>query len=144
MTKKSAAAYEAVFASIETIFPLQPLSFMTDFEKGMRKAINNFYPQAKLYGCWFHFCRALRGYALGLKLYQLIYVNEMGSLIFKQIKCIPLLPHNFIEEGFKIIKKVARDNGLQNDFKPLFEYFERFWLELVLCYAIYKFTSMLF
>lgn len=132
MNKRSTAAYEAVFASIETVFHLQPFSFMTDFEKGMRKAINNFYPEAQLHGCWFHFSRAIRAYALKLKLYQLIYVDEMGSLIFKQIKCIPLLPHNFIEDGFKIIKKMARDNGLYNNFKPLLEYFENFWLELVL------------
>lgn len=83
-----------------------------------------------------HFSRATRAYALKLKLYQLIYVNEMGSLIFKQIKCIPLLPHNFIEDGFKLIKKMARDNGLYNNFKPLFEYFENFWLEMVLYFKI--------
>lgn len=54
MTRKTAQSYLALFEYIEQkLFELDPKEMMTDFEKGMRKAIKICWPDVILRGCWF-------------------------------------------------------------------------------------------
>lgn len=53
MDKKTLEAYNALLLYIrDNIFAMEPSIFITDFEQGMRKAVNLVFPQAKLLGCW--------------------------------------------------------------------------------------------
>lgn len=131
MTGKSQDLYERVFMYIEQIFKLQPTRFMTDFESGMRAAIKKCYPEAKLHGCWYHFCAALRRRLCSLQLLRVIANSEQARRIYRKMLSLPLLPEEHIESGYLLIKEEARQNKLHRLFKVFFDYFERFWLNLV-------------
>lgn len=64
MSNKTANLYRKVFQYIEiNVFELRPSRFMTDFEAGLRKAINECYPGVPL-----HFCAVVRRKLLSHKL----------------------------------------------------------------------------
>lgn len=132
MSRKSTEAYHAVFKYIEDeIYQLKPAQFMTDFEAGMRKAIVFTYPHAILFGCWYHYCAAIRRKVLGLNLYRLIVDSVSAKSIYRKMLSLPLLPSELIQEGYELIKQEAYDKKLYKEFKKVFLYFENFWLHLV-------------
>lgn len=110
---------------------LQPAEFMADFEAGLRKAINDYYPDALLRGCWYHYCAAIRRRLMTLQMYRIITEDEEGATIYRMMLCLPLLPPQYIYDGFKVVKSVARDNHLHKEFKKFFDYFEDFWMNMV-------------
>lgn len=132
MTGKTARLYKEVFQYIETkIFKLKPAKFMADFEAGLRKAISEFYPEAVLCGCWYHFCAAIRRKLLSLSLYELTLNDPMCRFIYRSILSLPLLPPGSILPGYNVIKRTAKRNDLYETFEPMFKYFESYWLALV-------------
>lgn len=134
MSGKTAELYEAVFDFIEKkLIHLHPVQFMADFEAGLRNAINNYYHDAILYGCWYHFCAAVRRKFLSLKMYQLLKDVPKARKIYRMILSLPLLPSPSILNGFNIIKQEANAEGLAESFKSIFQYFEQYWLLIVSC-----------
>lgn len=140
MSNKSAEAYQAVFDFIENkVFEMKPSEFMTDFEGGMRKAINQCYPNAILRGCWFHFKAAVRRRFMSLHMYRLITDDLKARKIYRMLMNLPLLPPESIENGYQIIKEEARSNKLTKVFQQIFTYFERYWLKVVVgLYYLYS------
>lgn len=129
MTRKTSLCYTEVFKYIETnVFSLEPAEIMTDFEAGMRNSIKIMYPKAKLRGCWFHFCNALRKKSLRLGLRPLINSTPNAKLILKELMSLLLLPADNIVQGYLYIKEMAMNHELLEHFRPLFTYFESFWL----------------
>lgn len=129
MTRRTAQCYIDVFNLIENkVLKLNPTEFMTDFEGGLRKAIENLYPHAALRGCWFHFCQALRKNALRFGLNSLLKEEPEAKLILKALMCLPLLPENRILEGYWHIKHSAVENGFMHAFRKFFNYFESYWI----------------
>ena len=66
MTSKSTFLYSNLFLKIEQLlnyfkikFYYNIVSFMTDFEKGLRKSLKKVFVGAKIYGCYFHFIKNL-------------------------------------------------------------------------------------
>lgn len=132
MSCKTTKAYQSVFQYIENnIFNLEPSQFLTDFEAGLRKALELCYPFAIILGCWFHYCSAIRRRVMSLRLYKLIAENRNARSIYKKIMSLPLLPPESILEGYEIILNEAETNRLSRTFKKVFEYYERFWLRQV-------------
>lgn len=132
MSNKSAEIYQAVYEFIEQyVFEMKPDEFMTDFEAGMRKAINKCYPKAILRGCWFHFKAALRRRFMSLHMYRLITDDMNARKIHRMLSNLPLLPPQSIEKGYQIIKEDAQSKKLMGVFNTIFIYFERYWLQLV-------------
>lgn len=132
MTNKSTDAYTDVFNYIEeNVFNLRPASFMTDFESGMRAAINKCYPNAVLHGCWYHFKAAVRRRCLKEGLYMMIAENPSARKIYRMLLNLPLLPPSSIEEGFTIIVNIARSERLFKYFNKVFGYFKSYWLQQV-------------
>lgn len=132
MSRKSDDLYSAVFKYIEKkVFQMEAKQFMCDFETGLRSSIRKCYPKAILYGCWFHFCSALRRRMLSHHLYKLISENLDAAMIYQMMLSLPLLPSKFVVKGYKFIKKEARKRRLFNNFDEFFEYFDSFWMKLV-------------
>lgn len=132
MSGKSGELYKQVFDFIEkNLFKLKPAKFMADFEAGLRNAINEFYPDAVLCGCWFHFCAAVRRKFLSLQLHDLIKEVPAAKKIYRKILSLPLLPAELILNGYNLVKEEAKRNNLNKDFKAIFNYFEQYWLRLV-------------
>lgn len=140
MTKKTTSCYTAVFNFIEKeIFPLYPAEFMTDFEAGLRKALVNVYPNARIRGCWFHYCDALRKKSRALGMYRLIRQCSNAKMIMKMLKSLPLLPSHNFQEGYDQIKSLSHELELLGNFKQFFLYFESYWIAQVLKNIILSF-----
>ena len=59
MTAKSGALYQKVFEKIKELsVNLEPTEWMTDFETGLRNALQENWPESKINGCGFHFKNA--------------------------------------------------------------------------------------
>lgn len=130
MSRKTTECYSAVFDFIEQrLFNLEPTEFMTDYEDGMRLAIKKKWPNVTIRGCWFHFCRAIRRRCGKHGLFQLIKKNAGARAIQNSLMSLPLLSANQIKEGFKSVKAIARKKRLLKRFKPVFTYFEGYWLK---------------
>lgn len=139
MSNKKQKAYEHLLQFIDSnIFKFEAKSFTTDFEKSMRNAILSVFPQARLKGCWFHFCQAVRRKASKLKeLTKFIRNSTEARRIFQKLLVLPLLKADVITEAFNICKTEAYSNPLfilkpENVFEPLFDYFELQWITKVL------------
>ncbi|XP_031623037.1 uncharacterized protein LOC116340597 [Contarinia nasturtii] len=150
MTKRTAVCYAAIFNFIENnVFNLEPSEFITDFEAGMRCAIERCYPTAQLRGCWYHYCAALRKRLLKLGLHNLLKWNSQAVIIKKELMSLPLLPSEYFNAGYVHIKKLAKQWRLSNSFKNFFEYYEQFWIQqnqrnpLSVCDANMRTTSSL-
>lgn len=134
MTRKTTEAYKAALRYIEiNIFKLKPSRLRTDFEEGLRKALNELYPGVVLNGCWYHYVAALRRKALSLGMFELITNDLNARTIFRMLRCLPLLPPEKIVEGFLIIRNEAHAFNLGREFKPFFDYFQ-YWINVVSCY----------
>lgn len=56
MSRKTKCCYVAVIDHFKRCGPqLQVLSITTDYEMGLKKAFQRFYPNARSKGCYFHF-----------------------------------------------------------------------------------------
>lgn len=131
MTRKTCNSYCEVFDFIENkLFHLHPSAFMTDFEWGLRNAIEKKYPQAQLRGCWYHFCSALRKNALKHGLFSILKKNPNAKYVLKCLMCLPLLPDNCIQEGYIYIKSIVAKNNLVTPFSQYLNYVESYWLNL--------------
>lgn len=146
MTKKSTEAYKAVFAYInDNIFDLNASSFMTDYESGLRKALKEMYPTAKMVSCWFHFCQAVRRKCSKIpNFFAKIQKNEAAERLFLKFLALPLLPADKILEAFNMLKLAANaTSGIP--FKSFLKYFESQWLQKVslflLMIKIYRFAD---
>lgn len=132
MTRRTYESYAAIFNYIEThIFALEPNSFITDYEAGLRKAIRRRYPNANLHGCWYHFCAAIRKKYAKLGLFGLCKQDAEANLTKNSLMSLPLLPNDRLEEGFNYIKERAEQHGHAKQFQKLFNYFESYWLKEV-------------
>lgn len=60
MPSKDYEVYLKVFEKIVELFPsFKPSTIMSDFERGLRSALSQVFPDARLAGCRFHFSKAL-------------------------------------------------------------------------------------
>lgn len=98
MTRKTAEA---------KIFKMKPAEFIADFEGGVRKAVNTFYPDAVLHGCWYHYKVAIRMKFMKLSLFDLITHDSNANILYGMVQNLPLLPPEKILEGYAIIKNRA-------------------------------------
>lgn len=132
MTGKKGNHYKAVFKYInENVFDLEPASIITDFEAGMRNAIETVYPASILKGCWFHFKRAIRQKCRKEGLHAISKSYPEAKLIENALMNIPLLPQASIEQGYMEVKQMANEIRLKSKFKGVFAYFENYWLDQV-------------
>lgn len=132
MFNKSAGAYQHLFGFInQNILKLEPQSFMTDYEPGLRKALKTVFPSAILKGCWFHYCQALRSRILKIKGFgKLLKKNQECNIWFRSFQILPLVKPNQIKEMVLKLK-----NDFQNlpkvchsDLKKFIKYYEKEWM----------------
>jgi transposase-like protein len=64
MDKKTEAAYKKVFEFLKSKYGIIVRYATTDFEIGMRNAIQSVYPDVQLQGCWFHYCQVRKIHSL--------------------------------------------------------------------------------
>lgn len=129
MSRKSQDCYTAVFKYInEKIFFLRCRTFITDFERAMRNALRNTYPESSLTSCWFHFCQAIkRKVSQTPRLFELIRRNTNAAFIYRQFQCLPLLPEKEIVTTFNKLRSIA-ENFNKKAFSSFVKYYKQQWL----------------
>lgn len=132
MNRKLEASYAHLFAYIdEHVLKLEPASFMTDFERGMRNALKTVWPAVEQYTCWFHFCQAVKRHSAQIPEFMSILRNEAATLrIYYEVMCLPLLPPTEMRQAFEELKTeaVAKHGTLYETFM---RYIESHWMKKV-------------
>nr|XP_036225034.1 uncharacterized protein LOC118682123 [Bactrocera oleae] len=141
MNKKTKKSYEHVVNYINTnVVKLDGAVFMADFEIGLRSAIKKIFEYSKLFGCWFHYCQAVRrNIATKHKnLAEFIRQNRKASISYHKILSLPLLPETHIVNCFSIIKEEIATFDHLFKFESFLKYFEEQWLKKVSCFKSQK------
>jgi len=130
MSGKHENCYLAAFSALNVVcrglkLLIKPKYIMTDFEKGLRNALEWIYPEAQLLGCYFHFCRCLWFYAAknGLKSQSRIITTKK---IISLLKILPHLDEKDRKEVFEEIKESFKNT--EKSFKDFLEYYKKNWL----------------
>lgn len=145
MTNKTSTCYQSVFKFIEkNVLKLEPDEIITDFERGLRHAIREYFPKTRLRGCWYHYCAALRKRLLKQLGYKLFKSNQQATILKKQLMCLPLLPTGHFNDGYQHIKRKAAEWGLANNFEKFFKYFEKYWFAEVKYFKLTLLISNMF
>lgn len=131
MTRRTTVAYVDVLKYIEDkICKLNPISFMSDFESGLRRALRLVYPVVKTHGCWFHLKQAVQRHANRIPGFlTLLRSDPLKYRILKKFTSLPLLPANKIGETFLELAAEAKAADLR--FEPFIRYFREQWIEKV-------------
>lgn len=110
---------------------------MTDFEKGLRKALSEVYPKTILSGCWFHFRKALlrkiRLYGISKLWNKKARSNNpekasRAKRIYLMCGMLALLPAKDFTPGYHYIQNEAVKFKLCDAFSKFFDYFNRTWV----------------
>lgn len=131
MSRKTTEAYFNILKYVdEELLPLSGSGIIIDFEKAERQAISKLKTGIKIFGCFFHFCQALRRKLASMgQLFELVRNQEKVKNIFSQFQCLALLPAAEIEDSFKkLAKKALKETIL---FANFIDYFDREWIKIV-------------
>lgn len=110
MTRRTKAAYTHLFKKIYRQWKLSPTTIVTDFEPGLRNVLQEVFQNARLLGCWFHFCQAVRRKATSLKGFlQKIRSNTNAQKLYRMFLCLPLMQKESILIAFDYLKVRAND-----------------------------------
>ena len=94
----------------------------------MRNALRKLHPDLKIFGCWFHFCQAVKRQAKKLnELAIQINQNKSAQLIYHKLLSLPLLPPKEINTAFHILCTEAKEID-EKSFLNFLLYYERHWL----------------
>lgn len=132
MSHRTASSYDALFEFIESfVFELEPVSFMCDFEYGLRKSLHTKYPNSRISGSWFHFDQAVRRKCCSLKkkFHRQISQHREKVRIYRKLLLLPLLPQRMIHDAFVDLRMDAEVFDCATFFKTIFEYYETEWIE---------------
>lgn len=132
MSERTECLYIDVFTYInEKVMPLNCMAFMSDYERAMRNAFQKVMPGTQMTACWFHFVQACKRNAKKVpKMIRMIRSDTTAEQIYRQLLCLPLLPHHEIQTEFEKIKHraIALNAGT---FRPFLKYYEKQWLKKV-------------
>lgn len=119
-----------MFQYIENnVFQLNPKSFMTDFETGLRSALRHVYPDSEVKGCHFHYCQAIRKNASKMpNFFSSLYLNDTANVIYHKMLALPLLRLNDILPAYQKLKEECLSENLKNIFESFLIYYERQWI----------------
>lgn len=127
LNNKSESLYRQVFIRLAVLIPaLKPTSIMSDFERALRNAIIEVFPNVTLHGCWFHYTQAIMKNTR--KHLPIAVRNEehIKSWVMS-VMSIPLLPATNIHGAFDYLLGVINDVRLDR----LKNYIERQWKQRV-------------
>ncbi|XP_044596022.1 uncharacterized protein LOC123273011 [Cotesia glomerata] len=129
MQKKSAAAYQTglQFFKNHVAAHIVPDHIMTDFESGLRSAIEIIYPEAHHNGCFFHYCQALMKRLKVLKLFKDIQKWKYGQIIIRKFMGLAFLPADDITRAYNWLLNAIPEN-IKNRLHGFIVYFHDEWI----------------
>ena len=106
---------------------LVAINVMSDFEKALRNSISLVWPEAKVQGCYFHYCQALWRYAnkLGLKAEDHIDTTKVVIALLKILLSIPITAKRSYYDSLKSLILSASANRTKELCTKFFAYYEK-------------------
>ena len=143
MTSRRLALYEKVLDVIKSHYPnFKPLQMMADYEAAMRTAFKSRFPSSRLYGCRFHFAKAIFAKVknvLGLAPYLRPRGNKTQkslSHLVRQYMALPLLRAEDMKGQVERIGKEIRALATAHctakvvkNFNRLHNYVCKYWMQ---------------
>ncbi|CAD6239584.1 GSCOCG00012555001-RA-CDS [Cotesia congregata] len=130
MSRKTKCCYAPVIDHFKRCGPhLQVLSITTDYEMGLKKVCQRFYPNARSKGCYFHFMQALIKKSKDLGLWNKLLEWEDGREFFRKLIGLAFLPANEIHNALNYLKMVYQ--VFLPSFQSFLQYFESYWMNYV-------------
>lgn len=131
MTRRTKQTYIHLMRYIEEhVCELNPDSFMTDYESGLRSALRLVYPHSNVRGCLFHYTQAIRKKSKSIPdFFKNLHRNAELESLYNQFLVLPLLPPEKVLTGFNGLKLEAQQN--EAVFRIFLEYYERQWIQKV-------------
>ncbi|XP_034244893.1 uncharacterized protein LOC117647297 [Thrips palmi] len=130
MTRKTTAAYKLLFRSVKEMFPnFNMRHIMSDYEKGLVRAVKEEFPGSTMTGCLFHIDQAMSKKCASLGLRPLLKEkpDDAGKTV-RMCMALPFLPAEKIEQGFQEVKAKAAREEFHAQLKPFLDYVERTWI----------------
>jgi hypothetical protein len=115
MTSRTKQMYTELFRFCRDELGIHARQGMFDFEVPARKAFQQIYVNALVFGCYFHFCQSIWRNArkhLGL----LMRKNAVVIHTIKMTMRLGLLPVENVADGIRVIKRYIQDNALEDRF----------------------------
>jgi MULE transposase domain len=146
MTCKKSPCYKEIFQRLKDVFDLNPKEIMSDWELSIRKAAGEVFPDARLFGCWFHFCQVIsktflklcnvfffqslrRNISSDKQLLEYVSQNPEAKQLTAKFMALALLPADMVVRGFQILSKEALNHP---KFGGFVAYVRRFWIVKVI------------
>ena len=105
---------------------------MTDFECGLRHAINQEFSNARHRGCYFHYTQALIREVQRLGLMRLYRENRDFQSVVRQLLSLEFLPVLLVELAFdELVTRASATNFPSDTTLELFIYYRNYWIETV-------------
>ena len=108
----------------------KPVTAMSDFERGLRNAVEASFPGIILRGCNFHHLQALRRKARKIStLATKVFKNSHHHFVLKMFMRISLLPIEKIDSGLYQLKRyILSMQDIMDDFQEFIIYYESVWI----------------
>lgn len=122
MTSRSTKMYRALFRYVRTELNIAPAQFMCDFEKAERTALRQIWFGISVFGCYFHFVRAIFQKAVKLMgaMVKGRNSNAYARHAIKLFQRLGLLPKNDVPEGLRVIREYLEDHELTGQFRNFY------------------------
>jgi hypothetical protein len=109
MVDRHVGSYRQIFGHIRRKYSritnnqLLPVNIITDFETGLINTAETEYPQARMYGCFCHFCRSLWRKIQSEGLQQAYSRNEHLRKLVRKIMAIAYLPVAVVRQNYRYL-----------------------------------------
>ena len=128
MNTKSYTLYYHVFSYIKNLISskeikikFEDINFTCDFEKSLRKALIEIFPKSNIYGCYFHYVKALWKKAKKYGICRKKFLKETIVLIFS-FKIYQYIPRKDKKVFFQEIENIYEN---KNEYTKFIEYFKK-------------------
>lgn len=130
INKKTQEIYKKIFQYLhDTLAPeLRPKEIVTDYEANLYYALGETYLDSAIGGSVFYYTQNLYKKICALNLSRDLETNAYFRNVYHMLLMLPLLPVNTILDGLNNIEIQARDLGLTELTKALFEHVRSEWI----------------
>ncbi|GAB1869823.1 FLYWCH-type domain-containing protein [Camponotus japonicus] len=133
---RTASLYEKIWSKIIELVPnlLINIKFiMTDYECAAMNAMEKYFPNATIHGCWFHLNQALQ------RKWNHLGLSNSSNIILPMAMTIPLLPEQYFTQAYHILCNTCEENNPDYEkLKEFLTYFEKTWLSKASKVSVYK------
>lgn len=125
MSNKTRTTYTQALAKLKQLQPnLNPKTILIDFELGFMGAISKFFPNATIWGCFFHFSQCLWRKVQEEGLQTRYIVDEVFAYEIRKPAALAFMPQIDVIDAFETLQQypyyIEHDETLQ----PIIDYFE--------------------